>query len=118
MKCVFAVGALPAPLTPLFESATMPWSRSTSPAATRGRDRKNHRSGIASRVGDDRSSRNSGSMQLRHAVDGLGLDFGGDGRAFILEFVNGAVCGVYEPPRAAQVDNPQTARERLGNPLA
>ena len=37
MGNVLAVGALPAPLTPLFESATIPDSRSTSPDATKGR---------------------------------------------------------------------------------
>ena len=32
MKWVLAVGALPAPLTPLLASQMMPWSRSTRPA--------------------------------------------------------------------------------------
>ena len=118
MKCVLAVGALPAPLTPLLASATMPWLRSTRPAATSGLSGENHGSGVAAGIGNEARAGDLFAMQLRHAVDGLRLRGRGQLRAVVLKGVDCAIGRFDKPPCAAQVDDAHAAQQRFGHPLA
>ncbi len=118
MKCVLAVGAFPAPLTPLLASATMPCSRSTSPAATSGFSGQNDRSRVAAGIGDQPRAGNLLAMQLGHAVDGLRLRGCGQLGSFVLKGIDGAIGRFGQPPRAAQIDHAHPALQRFRDPLA
>ena len=80
--------------------------------------RQNDRRRIAAGIGDQLRAGNLLAMQLRHAVDGLGLRGRGQLGAFVREGIDGAVGRFGQPPGAAQVDDAQSALERFGNPLA
>src|ERR1035438_1623769 len=78
---------------------------------------KDYRSGIAAGVGDELRASDLGAMQFRQSVDRLRLSFRGDRRAVVLESIDGAVGGLVQAPRAAEVDDAQAVCERLGHPL-
>ncbi len=118
MKWVFAVGDLPAPLTPLLASATMPRVEVDQPRGHQRLQRQNDRGRVAAGIGDEARSGNLCAMQLRHSVNGLRLGGRGQFGVVVLEGVDSAVGRLGEPPRAAQVDDPHSVPERIRNPLA
>jgi hypothetical protein len=84
--------------------------------ATSG-ERKNDGGGIAAGIGDEARAGDLRAMQLRHAVDGLGL-VRRPARAFILRSCRRRDWLLREPPCAAQVNDAHAARESFGHPLA
>ena len=92
MKCVFAVGALPAPETPDLESQTMPRSR-VDPARVHERlEGQDDRGGIAAGIGDElrrRESRRDAARACRRRL--LVWTVTAVSHAFVREFVDGAV---------------------------
>ncbi len=57
-------------------------------------------------------------MQLRHAVNGLRLRSRGQLGSVVFKRVHGAIRRFSQPPRAAQINHPHAAIQRLRNPLA
>ncbi len=74
MKWVFAVAALPAPLTPLCESHTMPRVEVDDACLHKRCKRKDDRGGIAARVGDQPRRPDRLAVQLGAAIHGLRLE--------------------------------------------
>ena len=86
-----------------------------------GRDERaqgeDDRGSVTAGVGDKMRTGDLGAMQLGESVDGLGLNLRGNRRAVVLEGIDGAVGRFVQAPRAAEVNDAQAMRERLGHPL-
>ena len=74
--------------------------------------------GVAAGVGDEARLSDLVAMQLRASVDGFGLELCGVFGVRVVQLVDGAVGIVLQTPGAAQVDDFDAVRDRLGDPLA
>ena len=62
--------------------------------------------------------RDGGAVELGRAVDGFGLERGGECGVGVGEFVDGAVGVVLQAPGGGEVDDADAVRERMRRPLA
>src|SRR6185437_2125077 len=82
------------------------------------REAKDDGGRIAAGVGDEPRGFNLGRVELRRAIDGLGLQLRGAVRVRIVQLIDGAVVGVAQTPGGGEIDNADVVRESDGRELS
>ena len=82
------------------------------------REREDDGGGVTAGVRDEASGGDGRGVELGAAVDGFGLEGGGERGVEVFELVDGAVGLMVETPCAAQIDDLDVVGEGNGCPLA
>ena len=85
--------------------------------AEKRRKREDNGRGVAAGVGNEARRGNLVAMKLRRAVNGLGLEGGGERGIGVGELVDGAVGGVMQAPGTAEIDDLDAAFEPGRSPF-